>query len=197
MTRSTSLLGPSKSDPYPTSIQKARWTVVSTSISTMFASWYNSIYESDDLFCTVDDNEIFLFIGQYNGIGRESYRFDPLAAKGSYYDTLRKNSTGEWDRLSLSSDNNLFPYATAPDPFILFSVNRKISNDYSTTSKPLRRSNSTQFVVQYDFPGKRNVNYSLCSPTIEYAAFDSLGSKVNYETMNLASLLFSQDFKLG
>lgn len=123
-----------KSDPYPTSIQKARWTVVSTSISTMFANRYNSIYESDDLFCTVDDNEVFMFIGQYNGTGRESYRFDPLTAKGSYYDTFRKNSTGEWDRLSLSSDNNLLPYATALTRlYCSVSIERSV-----TTIAPLR-----------------------------------------------------------
>lgn len=178
-----------KSDPYPTSIQETRWTVVSTSSSTMFANWYNDIYESGDLSCTVDNNGVFMFIGQYNGIGRESYRFDPLSPKGTNYDTFPKNSTGEWVRLSLSQENNLLPYATSSDPFILFSVNGKISSDNSTTSMPLQGSNSTQFMVQYNLQGKRNANYSLDSPTIEYVAIDSSGFTASYKIVNLVSLL--------
>lgn len=53
-----------KSDPYPASIQAARWTVVSNSSSKYFSRWYYRYTMSGDLSCTVDDNGVFMFTGR-------------------------------------------------------------------------------------------------------------------------------------
>ncbi|KAF9331000.1 hypothetical protein BG006_006093 [Podila minutissima] len=83
-----------KSDPYPASIQEAKWTVVNNTTSRFFSSWYNRYYMSGDLSCTVDDNGVFIFTGQYSSNGaRSSYRYDPLAPRDTNHKTTINGTT--------------------------------------------------------------------------------------------------------
>ncbi|KAG0356257.1 hypothetical protein BG005_004829 [Podila minutissima] len=145
-----------KSDPYPASIQEAKWTVVNNTTSRFFSSWYNRYYMSGDLSCTVDDNGVFIFTGQYSSSGaRNSYRYDPLAPRDANHKTLPTNATGEWTALITDSQYSSFPYywgsSSDPDPFILFNANGKnnannTNNNNATTSTTI---NGTTLSVRY------------------------------------------------
>lgn len=171
-----------KSDPYPASIQEAKWTVVNNTTSRFFSSWYNRYYMSGDLSCTVDDNGVFIFTGQYSSSGaRNSYRYDPLAPRDANHKTLPTNATGEWTALITDSQYSSFPYywgsSSDPDPFILFNANGKnnannTNNNNATTSVPSQGSNSTQFMLQYKFGNSRGIN---SVPSIHYWTFNSSG----------------------
>lgn len=173
-----------KSDPYPVSIQEAKWTVVSTATSKRFSDWYSYNYGSDDMSCTVDDNGVFMFAGNYSGSGQVAYRYDPLAPTGPYYETRTKNNTGDWSPLTASIDMSWF--STSTKSYSLFSVSGRNAND-GTPSESLQGSNSTQFVVEYNF--KSFVSHLYYRPSIEYSEFDSNGYKIQYHTANMVSLL--------
>ncbi|KAG0016735.1 hypothetical protein BGZ81_011071 [Podila clonocystis] len=173
-----------KSDPYPVSIQEAKWTVVDNTDSRLFSYWYNRHYESGDLSCTVDDNGVFMFTGQYNNGARTSYRYDPLAPKD-------KNTTGGWTRLFTDSQYSSYIYpsssSSSPDPFILFNVNgrnnTKNTNSNDTTLVP-EGSNSTQFILLYKFGSSRSIS---SVPSIHYWSFNSSGYTQDSRQSNLVN----------
>ncbi|KAG0016736.1 hypothetical protein BGZ81_011072 [Podila clonocystis] len=179
-----------RSDPYPTSIQEARWTVVSTSTSGKFSEWYERYYGAGDLSCSVDDNGVFIFTGPYSNNERRSYRFDPQALKSDYYETFPKNTTGEWAALVLSFGSRYFPRTynpSSPEPFLLFSVNEASSTHNDTSTGLVQGANSKQFMVQYKFMGQKNVDYVDSSPMIEYATIGASGYTNNYKSSNLTT----------
>ncbi|KAF8948321.1 hypothetical protein BGZ52_006988 [Haplosporangium bisporale] len=169
-----------KSDPYPVSIQKAKWTVVSTATSRRFSDWHSHNYGFNDMSCTVDDNGVFVFAGDYSDSGQVAYRYDPLTPTGLYYETLTKNNTGDWSPLTVGIDSSWF--STSTEFYSLFSVNGRNAND-GTPSESLRGSNSTQFVAEYNF--KSSMSHLDYRPSIEYAEFDSNGYKLHYHTANM------------
>ncbi|KFH66892.1 hypothetical protein MVEG_07417 [Podila verticillata NRRL 6337] len=175
-----------KSDPYPASIQAARWTVVSTSSSKHFSRWYYRYTTSSDLSCTVDDNGIFMFTGPFVSDARVSFRYDPLAPKNTYHDTSPKNATGEWITLySTVNITTFYPWGTSSmhEPFILFNVNGR-NHTNNTTPGLSQGSDSTQFVAQFFFDDS---NTPKSIPRIQYSAFNSSGVSNGFATSNLTT----------
>ncbi|KAF9377305.1 hypothetical protein CPC16_011894 [Podila verticillata] len=139
-----------KSDPYPASIQEAVWSLVSASNDTIFSTWYNTTYETGDLACNVNDDGVFTFTGQYNGTGRESYRY------------FTNNSVGEWSAVNLwPGDFFLTPLwsnSTTPDPFILFTPLGLPPDNNNTDFMPTEGKDSTPFMAQFRFEAENNVS---------------------------------------
>lgn len=182
-TSSGELVALVKSDPYPVSIQKAKWTVVSTAASRRFLDLYSHNYWPGELSCTVDDNGVFTFTGSYSGGGQVAYRYDPLAPIDPYYEALTKNTTGDWSPLTVSIDLPWF--STSTKSYTLFSVNGRYANDGMPSESP-QGSNSTQFVAEYNF--KSSVSHLDYRPSIEYSEFNSNGYKFRYHAAIMVSL---------
>lgn len=183
------LLVLAKSDPYPASIQKAKWSLVSTSNDAMFSTWYNTTYETGDLACNVNDDGVFTFTGQYNGTGRESYRY------------FTNNSVGEWSTVSLwPSDFFLTPLwsnSTTPDPFILFTplgLPPDDDNNNNTNFMPTQGKNSTPLMAQFRFEAENNIStVDNSTLRIGFGSFSDAGWWYRYSTSHLVSLFISID----
>ncbi|KAG0340070.1 hypothetical protein BG004_006568 [Podila humilis] len=167
-----------KSNPYPTSINDTKWTVVSISTENSFARFYNRHYNYGTLTCSVDDNGVFTFTGP-NINGRSVYRFDPLAPKSPSRNTTTTGSTtGEWVQLNVSNDDQRLNWSVGdgPDPLVLFNVNGSNSTNNTAIDMPKNESQSIQMMALWDFWGRKTQYWS---PTIEISTFNSTGQVVD------------------
>ncbi|KAI9232030.1 MAG: hypothetical protein BYD32DRAFT_429386 [Podila humilis] len=175
-----------KSDPYPASIQEAVWSLVSASNDTIFSTWYNTTYETGDLACNVNDDGVFTFTGQYNGTGRESYRY------------FTNNSVGEWSAVNLwPGDFFLTPLwsnSTTPDPFILFTPLGLPPDNNNTDFMPTEGKDSTPFMAQFRFEAENNVS-TVDNTTLRIGFGSNVSAEwwYRYSTSYLVCLLISID----
>lgn len=173
-----------KSDSYPASMQAAKWSLVSVSNSSIFSTWYNSTYETGDLTCNVNDDGVFTFTGQYNGTGRESYRY--------YINTAASG----WSAVSLwPSDFFLTPLwtnATSPDPFVLFTPPELPPDNNNTEFEPTQGKYSTPLMAQFRFEAEKNASIVDNSTLrIGFGSDNPAGWWYRYSTSHLVSLFIS------
>ncbi|KAF9411379.1 hypothetical protein BGZ94_001368 [Podila epigama] len=156
-----------KSDPYPESIKTARWTVVSTSVSSTFGVWYDR-NDSNDLVCSVNDDGVFTFTGPYNHMERQTYLYDPQARKDPSRQTTTEGTLGEWIQLrtvrATANTGIMWSTGSAPEPFAL--VNIKNNNTGNSTNQTDATSQAMFWYKFYE---------AYRAPTIVYSTFDSLG----------------------